>query len=280
MHDIADPYFSSIAAGVTLAADHANLAVTLASTQHDPSREPTLVGLLTRQRVRAIVIAGGRRGDALGYADMRSALNRFLRSGGSVAVIGQPMFDVNTVVIGNQSGAAALARALHSRGYRRFGILAGPADHLTAQDRSTGFAATLAELGSPCDPAAKVPSEFTRDGGYEAMKRLLTGGPGVEVVFAVNDVMAVGAMAAARDLGVSVPNTVGVAGFDDIVNLRDITPALTTVRVPLVEAGITATKLALAAPTGERRLTHVETTVVLRESTPGPSRKMRRIRMR
>jgi len=60
VHDIADPYFSSIAAGVTIAAERADLAVTLASTQHDPSREPRFVEVLTRQRALAIVIAGGR----------------------------------------------------------------------------------------------------------------------------------------------------------------------------------------------------------------------------
>lgn len=266
--DIADPYFSSIAAGVTLAAERAGLAVTLASTQQDPSREPRFVEVLTRQRARAIVVAGGRRDD--GDADdlMRRALQDFRRSGGSVALIGQPLLGVDTVVIANRSGAAALARALHERGYRRFAVLAGPADHLTARDRCAGFSEALEELGSPVAPDAVITTAFTRDGGYEGMRALLRDGPSVEIVFAVNDVMAVGAIAAARDAGVRVPDDVAVAGFDDIVTLRDITPALSTVRVPLVDVGIAATNLALEAPGDEPRLVHIDGTVVLRESTP------------
>jgi LacI family transcriptional regulator len=80
--------------------------------------------------------------------------------------------------------------------------------------------------------------------------------------------MAVGAMAAARDAGIRVPDDVAVAGFDDILTLRDITPALSTVRVPLVDVGVAATELALAVPGDEPRLVHVVGTVVLRESTP------------
>jgi len=59
-----------------------------------------------------------------------------------------------------------------------------------------------------------------------------------------------------------------VAGFDDIVTLRDISPSLTTVRVPLVEVGTTATELALSGPSDTPRLVHVPGIVVVRDSTP------------
>ncbi len=269
VHDIADPYFSSIASGVTLAAERAGLVVTLASTQHDPSREPGFVEVLTSQRARAIIVAGGRRDDETVNDRMRRALADYRRSGGAVAVIGQPLLSVDTVVVANTSGAAALARALHARGYRRFAVLAGPDDHFTARDRFTGFATALAELGCPLREQDAIACAFTRDGGHEGMHRLLRGGTDVECVFAVNDVMAVGAMAAVRETARTVPDDIAVAGFDDIVTLRDITPPLTTVRVPLVDIGIAATELALAAPAAEPRLVHVEGTVVLRASTPG-----------
>jgi LacI family transcriptional regulator len=269
VHDIADPYFSSIAAGVSQAAARADLAVTLASTQHDATLEPRFVELLTRQRARAIIVAGGRLQDDHANERMRRALADFRGSGGSVALVGQPLLDVDSVVIANRASSADLARALHERGYRRFGVLAGPANHHTARDRHEGFAEALEQLDSPLDPQLVVRSAFTRDGGYEAMRTLLESGTGAECVFAVNDVMAVGAIAAARDLGVTVPVDVAVAGFDDIVTLRDITPALSTVRVPLVDVGVMATELALAPESAEPRLVHVDGTVVLRESTPG-----------
>ena len=86
VHDIADPYFSSIAAGVARAADRAGLQVTLASTQHDPSRESGLVDLLKRQRARAIVIAGGRLDDEATNDELRAALADYR----SVGRVGRP----------------------------------------------------------------------------------------------------------------------------------------------------------------------------------------------
>lgn len=268
VHDIADPYFSSIAAGVASAAARAHLAVTLATTNFDPDQELALVELLQGHRVRAMILAGGRITGDEGTAELRSALDRYVALGGQVAAIGQATLGVDTVVVANHDSAAALARALHARGYRRFALLAGPQAQATARDRRDGFIAGLQSCGVSVDPAAIVPCAFTRDGGYEAVGTLLDSGTDAQLVFAVNDVMAVGAMAAIRDRGMLVPRDIAVAGFDDIPTLRDITPGLSTVHMPLAEMGTAATELALTPPTDEPRLVRVEGTVVLRDSTP------------
>lgn len=301
VHDIADPYFSAIASGVGAAAERSDLMVTLGNTQHDPERELALVGVLHRQRARAIVIAGGRHDDDLMHARLGAALAAYRAGGGAVAMVSQPVLEADTVAIDNVSGAADLAAALVARGYHSFAVLAGPPGHLTARERLRGFTsgltgrdddATEAEAGAP---QYVVASAFTRDGGYAAMTELIERvdlrGPEVDAVFAVNDVMAVGAMAAARDAGLRVGADVGVAGFDDIATLRDVTPSLSTVRVPLHQAGVLATQLALGLPlsdagqhadadregdaevttqTGEDGIRHVRVrgTVVLRDSTP------------
>ncbi|WP_285107491.1 LacI family DNA-binding transcriptional regulator [Promicromonospora sp. MEB111] len=317
VHDIADPYFSTIAAGVARAAEQAGLIVTLASTEHSSERELAFVELARRQRSRAIILAGGRLEPAEGptaeggaVADggatvdgsatvpggsgvpasdgrvpepssdapasggagpapgaLEAALNAFQEAGGGVALIGQPIGGLPVVEIANADGAADLARALHDHGYRRFAVLAGPAGHRTAADRTSGFTGALAELGSPVAPDDVLACPFTRDGGYSAMRGLIERAGGLpELVFAVNDVMAVGAMAAVRDAGLSVPEDVAVAGFDDIHTLRDVSPGLTTVRIPLAEVGELATDLALGRSEGTR--TAVRGEVVLRDSTP------------
>ncbi|WP_454860710.1 substrate-binding domain-containing protein [Promicromonospora soli] len=126
--------------------------------------------------------------------------------------------------------------------------------------------------GSPVTPDDVLTCEFTRDGGYSAMRGLIEQTSGTEpgglpeLVFAVNDVMAVGAMAAVRDAGLSVPDDVAAAGFDDIHTLRDVSPGLTTVRIELAEVGALATELALGRSAETR--TRVRGEVVLRDSTP------------
>lgn len=275
VHDIADPYFSTIVSGVTAAAERAGLMVTLASTDRDPERELAFVDLMQRQRARAIIVAGGRTDDARANATLADALAEYRSHGGGVAAVGQSLLGVDTVTIENETATSDLATQLHGLGYRRFAILAGPQGHLTAHARFTGFRDGLAALGVQVDDAHVIHSAFTRDGGFEGMGELvargLIGAGGtapVDAVFAVNDVMAVGAMAAARTAGISVPGDVGIAGFDDIITLRDITPSLTTIRLPLADIGALVTELALSPVRAEPRIVPVDGEVIVRDSTP------------
>jgi LacI family transcriptional regulator len=262
--DIADPYFSSIAAGVIRAAEREGMVVTIAVTDRKSAREIQLVRLLRGQRPRAIVVAGSRFTDDADRATLVAELQAFVGTGGRVALIGQGELPFDTVPIDNSGGARLLGETLGGLGYRGFAILAGPADLVTARDRTAAFAGAL-----PHPPLAVVHGEFSRDAGYDAMTSLIDAGlDGIELVFAVNDVMAIGALAALHDRGIDVPGGVAVAGYDDIPTARDVTPALTTVHLELEAAGAAAVALALGAPVQE--LPSVR--VVLRESTPARSR--------
>ena len=258
--DIADPYFSAIAAGVIRASEEQGLNVTMAVTERDAARELELVRLLRGQRPRAIVLAGSRFTDGSGDEALVAELDAFTASGGRVVLISRHGLSFDTVAIDNTGGAAALAASLVSLGYRGFAVLAGPADLVTAQDRATAFTAAL-----PAAPVAVVPGAFSRDAGYDGMLELIDRGlDAVDLVFAVNDVMAIGALAALRDRGIDVPGRIAVAGYDDISTARDVTPALTTVRVDLESAGAAAVALAL----GDGGTVQVGAEVVLRASTP------------
>jgi len=246
VHDIADPFAASVASGVMAAAAERGLIVTIASAMSDQEQEIRHVEALRRQRARAIILAGSRFGDRDVRRRLAGELTGFLSTGGHVAAIGQVQLPVNTVEIENAEGARRLARVLWSLGYRRFAVLAGPENLLTSEDRMAGFRAGLTECGHRLPEENVIATQFTRDGGYVAMTELLDQGLEVEAVFAVNDVMAVGAMAALREQGHRVPEDLALAGFDDIPTLRDVQPPLTTVRIPLVQIGRRALALALA----------------------------------
>lgn len=268
VHDIADPYFSAIAAGVMRLADRHQLLVTINSTMGRPERELDYLAALRGQRGRAAILAGSRVADPALQEALAQEIEAFEASGGHVVVIGQQRLPVDTVAIGNRSGARALAEELAKQGLRRFAVLAGPRNLLTPRDRVNGFRDGLAHAGVP-GPVAVVHGAFTRDGGYAAMTELLAADVGIDCVFAVADVMAVGAMAACRDHGLSLPEDMAVAGFDDIPTLRDIHPALTTVRLPLEEMGAAALDMALSAtPGAAARRRQFKGKVVMRASTP------------
>ena len=262
VHDIEDPYFAAIANGVMRAADERGLLVMMASTFRDADREITYLSSLRAQRARAAVMIGSRRLDPEVLARTSKEIESFLGSGAGLALVSQPGLPAHTISPDNRSGSADLARALVGLGQRRFAILAGPEELVTARDRRDGFAAGLAEAG--IEPVV-LRGDFTRDGGYAAAGELLDRKLDVTCVFAVNDVMAVGAMSAFRARGIDVPGELSVAGFDDIATLRDVWPGLTTVRLPLEQMGRRALELAVSG--GEPQYETFPSEVVLREST-------------
>ncbi|TWP52177.1 LacI family transcriptional regulator [Lentzea tibetensis] len=265
VHDITDPYFSSIAAGVTRVAEEAGLVVVLGTTGRAPDREAELVSTLRAHRARAVVLAGSRTADRKAQARLAGEIDAFTAQGGRIACVSQAKLATDTVVPGNRAGGRALARALAELGHKKFAVLAGPADLVVTRDRLAGFKAGLADAGLAAPTV--IEGAFTRDGGYEAALELLAKKTKATCVFAVNDVMAMGAMAALRERGVRVPDDISIAGFDDIPTLRDTVPALSTVRLPLEEMGAQAARLVLDEGSDVPRTVRVAGEVVLREST-------------
>jgi LacI family transcriptional regulator len=254
--DIADPYFAAIASGVVRVADERGLIVTITATGPyggEPSlaREEAVLDALRGQRPRAVVLAGSRVAGA--SADAGPV--------GRVAVIGGGAPQFRTVEVDNRGGAAALARELIALGYRDFAVVAGPEELLTVRDRVEGFRSVAGDV-------PVVHAEFSRAGGHRAMSALLESGARPECVFAVADVVALGVLSALREAGIEPGSGMAVAGFDDLPLAADVTPALTSVALPLAEIGARALELALAddpvAPEAP-----IAGEVRLRASTPG-----------
>jgi len=272
VHDIADPYFSSIAAGVTRHTEERGLVLVLGTTSRSAQKEGRILATLRAHRARAVVLVGSRSTDDESNRRLAEEIRLFRRQGGRVACVSQEGLPADTVTPDNHTGAADLARHLIAQGHREFAILAGPTDLWTARERLDGFHSALSGAGLELAHHNVVHGAFTRDGGYESTRRLMAVGTRATCLFAVNDVMATGAMAALRDLGLRVPEDLSVAGFDDIPTLRDLTPALTTVRLPLEEMGERAAVLALDdEPDDEARVITVRGEVVERESTAPPT---------
>ena len=269
VHDIADPFAAAVASGVMAVAAERDLIVTIASTMWDADTEIRHLEALRRQRARAVILAGSRFADESLQARLAAEVAGITAAGGRVAAIGQRSLPVDTLVIENAGGAERLARTLWGLGYRSFAVLAGPEAVLTSEERLTGFRDGLSACGQELPSENIIGTQLTRDGGYVAMTELLDREVEVQVVFAVNDVMAVGAIAALREHGHQVPRDMAVAGFDDIATLRDIQPPLTTVRLPLVDIGRRALEIALDRVEGaEPSVLTVGGEVVVRASTP------------
>ncbi|GLZ33747.1 LacI family transcriptional regulator [Lentzea sp. NBRC 105346] len=269
-HDIGDPYFAGIARGVMRAAARHDLQVILGSTFREPLREISYASMMRGQRVRAMLLIGSGFEDRAVQESLRREVDLYRAAGGRVAVISRHRgLRADAVLPENRAGAADLARALLGLGHRSFAVLSGPLSLTTVVDRLGGFRSALASWG--IEVSQVVEGAFTRDGGYEAARELLRRGLAATCVFAATDVMAIGALAAFREAGLRVPEDVSLAGFDDIPMIRDLTPPLTTVALPLEDLGERVMELALLPDRPARaRIERVTGRVVLRASTGAP----------
>jgi LacI family transcriptional regulator len=171
------------------------------------------------------------------------------------------------------SGARAVTRHLIELGHRRIGVITGPPDWRTRDDRVGGHHAALAEAGVLGDPDLVRYGEPAVKTGVWAGGELLDLRPRPSAVVCFNDKVAVGVLEAAAARGLRVPTDLSVAGFDDIDVSRATTPRLTTVRQPLQEMGRTAVTMLMRQLDGhahEALSMELETRLVVREST-GPA---------
>ncbi|MFH8572788.1 LacI family DNA-binding transcriptional regulator [Streptomyces sp. NPDC017993] len=258
VNDIADPFFGIIAGAVQTELSGAagpggeKLAV-VCSTGGSPERELNYLTLLQRQRAAAVVLTGSASEDAAHAGALEAKLARLSGAGTRVVLCGRPAAGAaspdaaapfTTLAFDNRGGAEQLTAYLAGLGHVRIGCVAGPAGRTTTGERLAGHRAALAAHGIEDDPRRTVQGAYDRASGYDAAVELLRRDGALTAIVAANDTAALGVCAALRDRGLRIPQDVSVAGFDDLPFSVDAAPALTTVRLPLQEAGARAGRLA------------------------------------
>lgn len=175
--------------------------------------------------------------------------------------------------IDNFGGAFAMVGHLAGHGHRRIAMIRGPEHNHDAGERLRGYRAALAAAGLEHAPELEARGDFTEESGHAAAEQLTALPERPTAIFAANDSMAIGALLALREAGLSIPRDVAIAGFDDIRTSRYLTPALSSVHVSIGELGAAAMERLLA--TVERGSARepvqatLPTTLVLRESCGG-----------
>jgi LacI family transcriptional regulator len=158
------------------------------------------------------------------------------------------------VVSDNRAGGRLVAETLLGYGHRRIAVIAGPENASTSRDRELGFREQLRESGFPLDEQLRRVGQFSHHSGYQWCMDLLAGDPRPTAVFATNDLIAFGALDAARRVGVRVPDELSIVGFDDIEMAGWEGFNLTTVRQPLAEMARAAANLLLERMSSEHDL--------------------------
>lgn len=248
----------------------ANAGTTLlvASSGYDPQREFEQIRSLVGRGVDGLMLIGADRSpaayDFLARRETPFVLSWNYRASGAHCFVG---FD-------NRQAAFAMASKVIACGHRRIGVIAGiTAGNDRARDRVDGIRAALQEAGIAHDDVLVLEAVYTLDAGRRACMQLLQQTPRPTAIVCGNDVLAVGAIAQAKALGLHVPRDLSVTGFDDLELAAVVTPTLTTVQVPHRAMGEASAVALLALGDGASAVTSVEleTTLVMRESLVPPA---------
>jgi LacI family transcriptional regulator len=262
--DITNPFYPELARGAQDALRPDGLHVLVCNTDANRQEELAFLRDVVAHQVDGVVMAPFR----LTEKDFTSVVPASLPVVLLSPTFSPPLGDI--VRSDDTRGMHAATKLLIDQGRQRIAFLAGTEGLGPTQRRAEGYQQALVEAGRTVDPAYVVASDFTREGGARGMRQLLALGELPDAVVCVNDLVAIGALAAAVEQGLRVPEQLAVTGFDDIEAASLVAPSLTTVRNPARELGFTCGRLLseriTGAYTGPLREVIVGTELVRRSS--------------
>lgn len=265
--DATNPYFAEVARAVEDRCYQLGLSIMMASSAGHPDRERRAVEAMTSHRVGGMIIVG------LGFPEGQARALAGLEI--PVVMVDRKIsgLPVDSVQSDNHGGGSMAARHLLDLGHRRMGCICGPRDIGPSRDRLRGFQEALSKSGITIDPDMVTWGDFSCPSGYElAREMLLRHRP--TAIFAMNDLMAFGALRVAAELGFSVPGDLSVVGFDGISIGQFFSPPLSTVAQPIGEMGAAAVDLLWDRIGGNRfePVSRVIDCSMLQRSSTGPAK--------
>ncbi len=223
--DITNPFYPEVLTRLTSRIQALDFNVMLVVTDPLRNEDETVRVLLSYHPDVVIILA----------ATLSSAASQACRDAGTpVVFFNRYGSDQHSCVVtcDNEGGGRMAADHLIDLGHERLGFVAGLADASTNVDRWKGFCARCVERGLPA-PVSSEAHEFSYGAGYAAARRLLSAERRPTALFCANDILAIGAMdAARREFGLSIPEDLSIVGFDDIAMASWSSHNLTTIRQP------------------------------------------------
>lgn len=223
--DISNPFFASVIRGAEEAARDAGYAVVLGDTRHDPVIEDQYADMLSRREVDGLIF--------LGHRIPKSLRALVLSQGARAPIVNgceySPDIGVPSVHIDNAAAGFDAITHLIDLGHGEIGAITGPLISPISRDRLSG-ALNAAEQHGFRDRLMVRTGDYSAQSGYDQATDLIAAG--VTALFCFSDEMALGAISAVRDAGLSCPGDVSIVGFDDLPLARFFQPALTTIAQP------------------------------------------------
>ncbi|MGD2269494.1 MAG: LacI family DNA-binding transcriptional regulator [Desulfobacterales bacterium] len=257
--------FSTTLFAIQEAAQKNNFSLITGSSKYDTETELRLLQQFKERRLAGVILTGFVFGQ-------KNSIKDLIKSGIPCVVVWDKLDDPDLSYVGfdNFMATYSMTEYLISLKHRRIGLIVGPYTKVErVKKRLDGFKAALDKHNIPYDLSLVIEKEPTLVDGKEAMSRLLSLAARPTAVLAASDTLALGALAAARDMGVRIPEDVSLAGFDDIEVASYSNPPLTTVRVPAYNIGKIAFKILLDMTNSNNNMVQqycLDTSLIIRGS--------------
>jgi len=230
--DIQNPFFTSLVRGVEDMAQRNGYSLILCNSDEDARKERQYVEVLCAERVAGAIVVPTR--------ENQRTFKLFQEHNIPVVAVDRRVKDseIDVVLVDNVRGAREATGHLIANGYRRIGMISGPALTTSGRERLEGYRQALHEAGLAYDPALVRSGSFKEKSGQELTRELLDLETPIDALFGANNLMTVGALTAISERGLRIPDDIALVGFDEMpwATLGSVT----TVTQPVYDIGSTA----------------------------------------
>jgi LacI family transcriptional regulator len=258
-------YFSELIFGIEKVVHDSDY--NLIFNTYDPARGTEYALLYKQRKVDGLVIVAPASNDRT-IVELHEESVPFVLVNGRVDDL-----EVRFVDVDNVAGAFQAVQYLYDLGHRRIGIITGNLLVMNARHRLQGYLDFLSARGLPDAQQWIFRGNWSEESGYAGFSHLMNLKDPPTAIFCSNDLMAIGAMRAAADIGVGIPETVSIVGYDDIRLASFVIPRLTTIRQPIDRVGKTAAELLLRLLSGKEdhpRQVMLQPELIVRKSCEAP----------
>jgi LacI family transcriptional regulator len=263
------PFFSALSFVIEKTLAAGGYTTFICSAEEDSDKEKEYTQMMLRQRVDGVIIG------PTGYSEEN--LQRLIDQRIPVVLVDRdlPQLALHRVLINNFQGGYDGMQHLLMLGHRQIGVIGAHEYSGAIDQRLKGVRAACADSDTGITPGVMLTSGLQQyEQGYLCAQQLIGQAPRPTAIFALNDVLAVGAMRAANELGMRVPDDISIVGFDDIPLASYVVPALTTIAQPIYDIGECAAQILLNQMTDSEPSVETvlfETELVVRKSTAPPA---------
>lgn len=238
--NFANPFFPAVIQGISSVAHKHRLSLVLSTGKTFQQEDEESLTLLRQRRVDGVILLASHRDDQL--------IPRLTQDRFPFVLIGryEGSEEINWVNNNNVEDAKTAVQYLLNKGHRQIACLDGDPRYVVSADRLLGYERAFQDHNLEVPKNLVEHSAFSVEGGYQATQRLLTRRVPFSALFAVDDLVAIGAMRALQERGMKVGSEVAVVGFNDTILGACVQPALTSVRVPIYELGQIAVQMLTA----------------------------------